>query len=53
MSVENKKLLLKTFILMSGVYIVVLLSAYLMFKNYALEENEAKMQGTIKRFIPT
>jgi len=47
MSVENKKLLLKTIILMSGVYIVVLLSAYLMFKNYALEENEAKMQDLI------
>ncbi|DAB29284.1 MAG TPA: hypothetical protein CFH84_10315 [Sulfurimonas sp. UBA12504] len=47
MAVANTKLLLKTFVLMGVVYIFVLLSAYSMFKSYALEENQAKLQDLI------
>jgi diguanylate cyclase (GGDEF)-like protein len=47
MSTDNKKLLAKTFILMLGVYILVLGIAYTLFKGYALEENEAKLQDLV------
>lgn len=44
MSTDSKKLLAKTFILMIVVYLLVLMVAYSLFKGYAIEENEAKLQ---------
>jgi two-component system cell cycle response regulator len=47
MSTDNKKLLVKTFILIVAVYILVLGVAYALFKGYAIEENEAKLQDLV------
>lgn len=47
MSTDNKKLLVKTFILMISVYVIVLGIAYALFKGYAIEENESKLQDLV------
>lgn len=47
MNDTNKAILVKTFFLLVGIYIMILFIAYTTFRSYAIEENEAKLQDLL------